>query len=81
MKKEYFLSFFLITFLSTSAFTQKLNTDLFKKMKARSIGPAVMSGRITAVDAVWENPNIIYAASASGGGGEQQGGPEKKKED
>lgn len=67
MKKKYFLSFFLITFLSTSAFTQKLNTDLFKKMKARSIGPAVMSGRITAVDAVWENPNIIYAASASGG--------------
>jgi hypothetical protein len=47
MKKDYFLSFLLITLLSTATFAQKLNTDLFKKMKARSIGPAVMSGRIT----------------------------------
>ena len=36
-------------------------------MKARSIGPGAMSGRITAVDAIHDNPNIIYAGSASGG--------------
>ena len=46
---------------------QKLKTDLFKNMKARAIGPAAMSGRITAIDAVVSNPDIIYAGAASGG--------------
>lgn len=46
---------------------QKLKTDLFKNMKARAIGPAAMSGRITAIDAVVANPDIIYAGAASGG--------------
>ena len=46
---------------------QKIKTDLFKNMKARAIGPAAMSGRITAIDAVVDNPDIIYAGSASGG--------------
>ena len=46
---------------------QKIKTDLFKNMKARAIGPAAMSGRITAIDAVVANPDIIYAGSASGG--------------
>ncbi|MFN4145603.1 MAG: VPS10 domain-containing protein [Runella sp.] len=36
-------------------------------MKARSIGPAVMSGRVTAVDAVVANPDIVYIGTASGG--------------
>jgi photosystem II stability/assembly factor-like uncharacterized protein len=46
---------------------KKSKTDLFKNMKARAIGPAAMSGRITAIDAVVANPDIIYAGSASGG--------------
>lgn len=57
---------FLTTFSQNNTST-KLNTDLFKKMKARSIGPAVMSGRITTIDAVWANPDIIYVGAASGG--------------
>ena len=36
-------------------------------MKPRNIGPAGMSGRITAIDVVTNNPQIIYAGSASGG--------------
>ncbi len=46
---------------------QKLDTSLLKNMKARSIGPAGMSGRITAIAAVNANPDIIYAGAASGG--------------
>ncbi|MCF1753298.1 VPS10 domain-containing protein [Mariniradius sediminis] len=53
--------------LQSSLFAQQVDMSLFKNMKARSIGPSAMSGRITAIDAVHENPNIIYAGSASGG--------------
>jgi photosystem II stability/assembly factor-like uncharacterized protein len=36
-------------------------------MKARSIGPAGMSGRIGAIDAVNADPNVIYVGGATGG--------------
>ncbi|OYU56641.1 MAG: hypothetical protein CFE25_05275 [Chitinophagaceae bacterium BSSC1] len=39
----------------------------FKAMKPRNIGPAGMSGRVTAIDAVNNNPNIIFLGTASGG--------------
>ena len=39
----------------------------FSSLKPRNIGPAGMSGRVTAIDAVWSNPNIIYLGTASGG--------------
>lgn len=38
-----------------------------KKLKARSIGPAVMSGRVTDVAVFEKDPAIQYVASASGG--------------
>jgi len=46
---------------------QKINLEQFKNWKPRNIGPAGMSGRITTIDVVLENPNIIYLGSASGG--------------
>ncbi|WP_246000855.1 WD40/YVTN/BNR-like repeat-containing protein [Pontibacter diazotrophicus] len=46
---------------------QQLPTSVFKHMKARSVGPAVMGGRITAIDAVVSNPDIMYVGAASGG--------------
>ena len=46
---------------------QQLNMEKLKGIKPRSIGPAGMSGRITAIDAVVSDRNIIYAGSASGG--------------
>lgn len=41
--------------------------DLLKEIKPRNIGPAGMSGRITAIDVALNNPQVIYAGSASGG--------------
>lgn len=49
------------------AYGQKVDMDIFKNMKARAIGPAAMSGRITAIDVVESNPDIIFAGAASGG--------------
>ena len=46
---------------------QKLSLEQFKNWKPRNIGPAGMSGRITTIDVVIDNPNIIYLGSASGG--------------
>ena len=61
------LQILLAVFLTSSAFAQTLNMDKLKGMKPRSIGPAGMSGRITAIDAVVSSPDIIYAGAASGG--------------
>jgi len=41
--------------------------SLFSQVKARSIGPAVMSGRITDIEAVEDNPRILYVGTAGGG--------------
>lgn len=45
----------------------KLDLDKFKPLKPRNIGPGATSGRITAIDVVNSNTNIIYAGAASGG--------------
>lgn len=57
----------LLVVLASLAQAQKLDMEKLKGMKPRSIGPAGMSGRITAIDAVVANPDIIYAGAASGG--------------
>ncbi|MBU7577032.1 MAG: hypothetical protein KAF40_03130, partial [Flavihumibacter sp.] len=49
------------------AAAETVSLDQFKNWKPRNIGPAGMSGRITAIDAVVDDPNIIYLGSASGG--------------
>jgi photosystem II stability/assembly factor-like uncharacterized protein len=61
------LTVFLLFAVVLTSMGQSLNMDKLKGMKPRSIGPAGMSGRITAIDAVVSNPDIIYAGSASGG--------------
>jgi len=45
----------------------KIDPQLLAGLSARSIGPANMSGRIGAIDAVVSNPNIIYVGAATGG--------------
>ena len=57
----------LLSFFSFSIQAQKLDTDKIKNLNIRNIGPANMSGRITTIDAVNENPKIIYIGAASGG--------------
>ncbi len=44
-----------------------LDPALLAGLKARAIGPAAMSGRIAAIDAVASNPKIIYVGAATGG--------------
>ncbi len=59
------LSFVILTgFVSAD---DQYNTDLFKGLKARSIGPAGMSGRIADIAVVHSNPDIMYVGSATGG--------------
>lgn len=41
--------------------------DLVKNMKPRNIGPGGMSGRVTAIDVVLNNPDVMYVGTASGG--------------
>lgn len=65
--RKYFLLSIAIAFIVTDSISQKISLDDFKNFKPRNIGPAGMSGRITSIDAVVANPNIVYVASASGG--------------
>jgi photosystem II stability/assembly factor-like uncharacterized protein len=58
----------LLTFFSLSLFAQtKISSSTFGAIEARSIGPAVMGGRTTAIDAVISNPKTIYIGTAGGG--------------
>ena len=45
----------------------KIDSSTFGAIRARAIGPAVMGGRIAALDAVSRIPQIIYVGSAGGG--------------
>ncbi len=61
-----FISVF--AFYTQLAFTQfRMDENIFGDIKARQIGPATMSGRISALDAVDKNPAILYVGAASGG--------------
>ena len=66
-KLNAFCSLLLLLLITTAISAQKISVDQFKNLKARSIGPAGMSGRVTSIDAVLSNPNIIYLGTASGG--------------
>jgi photosystem II stability/assembly factor-like uncharacterized protein len=44
-----------------------LDAELLEGLAARSLGPAAVSGRITAIDVVSSNPNHIVIGAASGG--------------
>ena len=64
MKKLFTLLFLAC---STLLFSQEFSMDLVKNMKPRNIGPGGMSGRVTSIDVVESNPEIIYVGTASGG--------------
>ncbi len=55
----------LFAFLSLSA--QQFKMDMVQDMKPRNIGPAGMSGRVTSIDVVHSNPDVMYVGTASGG--------------
>ncbi|MEZ5027599.1 MAG: hypothetical protein R2765_02300 [Ferruginibacter sp.] len=62
----FILSLFFIS-VCNNIDAQKISLEQFKNLKPRSIGPAGMSGRVTAIDALYTNPNLIYLGTASGG--------------
>lgn len=41
--------------------------SLLKDIQPRNIGPGGMSGRVTAIDVVTNNPDVMYVGTASGG--------------
>ena len=63
--KKILLPFFV--FLSLMLNAQEFTMDLVQDMKPRNIGPAGMSGRVTSIDVVLSNPDILYVGTASGG--------------
>ncbi|MCK8522915.1 hypothetical protein M0D21_15160 [Aquimarina sp. D1M17] len=64
MKK---LLFLLLIYSISIVSAQEFSMDLIKDVTPRNIGPGGMSGRVTSIDVVHENPDIIYAGTASGG--------------
>jgi len=58
----------IVLFLATfSLFSQDFDMDLLQDLKPRNIGPGGMSGRVTAIDVVNSNPDVMYVGTASGG--------------
>ncbi len=56
-----------ICLLSPKIYSQKITSATIGDISARSIGPAVMSGRITCIDGINSRPNALYVGSAGGG--------------
>ncbi|HEX3129893.1 MAG TPA: hypothetical protein VH394_21350, partial [Thermoanaerobaculia bacterium] len=44
-----------------------IDPDLLSGLKARSIGPAAMSGRIAAIESSAANPDVVWVGAATGG--------------
>ena len=61
------LLFTISCIISSFVIAQKISLDQFKNWKPRNIGPAGMSGRITAIDVVADNPTTMFIGAASGG--------------
>ena len=55
------------SFVAVPAAAQSLDMSALHGMEAREIGPAGMSGRVTTIDAVESNPDVIYVGTGSGG--------------
>src|SRR5215212_2939612 len=57
----------LLSLLFAATLRAQVYPDLLAGLKARSVGPASMSGRVAAIDAVESNPNVVYVGAATGG--------------
>ena len=66
LKKLVFIALCLIISLQTST-AQSINTEELKGINIRNVGPAGMSGRVTCIDVVLDDPDHIYIGTASGG--------------
>ncbi|MFV8226038.1 WD40/YVTN/BNR-like repeat-containing protein [Christiangramia aquimixticola] len=57
----------LLVIFTISASSQTIDLNLLKNKTPRNIGPAGMSGRVTSIDVVTSNPDIMFVGTASGG--------------
>jgi photosystem II stability/assembly factor-like uncharacterized protein len=57
----------LLSLIALPAAGERLDPARFAGLKARAIGPAAMSGRVAAVEAVESNPAVVYVGAAAGG--------------
>ena len=64
MKKTFLL---LALFCASISVGQQLTMEQLENLKPRNIGPGGMSGRVTSIDAVHDNPEVMYVGTASGG--------------
>ncbi len=64
---KYLFKSILFFFITVTAVAQSIDMKLMQDLKPRNIGPGGMSGRVTAIDAVHSNPDIMYVGTASGG--------------
>ncbi len=69
MRRRIVSFFALAALLSFPSFGAgaKIDPALLAGLKARSIGPAAMSGRIASIDSDPRNPSVIWVGSATGG--------------
>lgn len=69
MKKQFFIALSLALFQNVSAQTSTtINaSEYFGDLKARHIGPALMSGRVADIEMHPKNSNIVYIGAAGGG--------------
>jgi photosystem II stability/assembly factor-like uncharacterized protein len=64
MKKSLLL---LLICISATLLSQELPINNLQDLEPRNIGPGGMSGRVTAIDVVLNNPEVMYVGTASGG--------------
>ncbi|MEM9675310.1 MAG: hypothetical protein AAF992_22150, partial [Bacteroidota bacterium] len=57
----------LLLIFAQRAKAQQYDPEKFQNLVIRNVGPANMSGRITAIDVVRDDPKTIYVGAASGG--------------
>jgi len=67
LKISFIFILLIIFFMGLYAGDVKLGNSAFGGFKARMIGPAVMSGRITDIDANNKDTRILYIGTAGGG--------------
>jgi photosystem II stability/assembly factor-like uncharacterized protein len=57
----------LLSMTAVAPLHAQIDPELLAGMKARSVGPAAMSGRIADIEALVSNPDIVYVGTATGG--------------
>ena len=65
--RYFVLVLFIFLAVTSNAQQKKIDPDIFGAVTARQIGPATMSGRISAIDASWNDPRLMYVGAAGGG--------------